>query len=323
MKRVMTVSSIWVLVVAFLFVPSAFAKDTYPERPISMVVWSTAGMGDTVTRTICQSVEKTLGQPVVIDTKPGAAGTIAINYALKQKPDGYTLCMTVTSNYIVTPHIRSLGYNVLTDIVDIATVCKYNFGLCVKADAPWKSYKDVVNYARKNPGKFKYACAGVGTIQHITMEMMAAQEKIKWTQVPFKSGGESVIACLGGHTDAVVQGSLDVLPQIKAGKLRMLLSVDGDKWPDVPNVPTMQEEGYDFAARSYITYMTRKGVPKPIIKKLEAAFQKATETDVFKQVLSQYNVPPGYMTGEAYEKYWKARYGKMGEELKKLGLIKK
>ena len=323
MKRVLTVSSIWVLMIAFVFVPSAFSQDTYPDRPISMVVWSTAGMGDTVTRTLCQSVEKILGQPVVIETKPGAAGAIAINYALKAKPDGYTLCMTVTSNYIVAPHMKDVGYDVLKDVADIAAVCKYNFGLCVRADSPWNRYEDVLKYARENPGKFTYACAGVGTTQHIAMERIAAKEGITWTQVPFKSGGESVIACLGGHTDAVVQGSVDILPQIKAGKLKMLLSLDGDKWPDVPTAPTILEKGYKFTAMSYISYMTRAGVPEPVLKKLRSAFKQAVEDPSFKEVLSQYNVPPAYMPGEEYQKLWKSNYDEMGKIIKKLGLAKK
>ncbi len=323
MKRVLTASGVLVAMVAFLFIPGAFPEEKYPSRPITMVVWSTAGMGDTVTRTICQAVEKDLGQPVVIETKPGAAGAIAINQALKAKPDGYTLCMTVTSNYLVAPHIRDVGYDVRKDVADIATVCKYNFGLAVRADSPFRTYEDVLKYAKENPGKFTYACAGVGVTQHITMEMIAAKEGIKWTQVPFKSGGESVIACLGGHTDGVVQGSVDMVPQIKAGKLRMLLSVDGDKWPDVPDAPTMKEKGYDFYAMSYIAYITRSGAPEPILKKLRDSFKKAVETPTFKEVLAQYNVPAVYMPGEEYQKLWKANYDSMGEVIKKLGLAQK
>jgi tripartite-type tricarboxylate transporter receptor subunit TctC len=323
MERLLKVFFVAVFLITVPLISNALSQETYPDRPITMVVWSTAGMGDTVTRTICKAAEKELGQPIIIETKPGAAGAIGINYVLKSKPDGYTLGMAVTSNYIVSPHIRDLTYYVMDDVVDILAVCKYNFALCVKADAPWNTYEDVLEYARKNPGKFNYACAGVGTTQHIAMERIAMKEGIKWTQVPFKSGGESVLACLGGHTDAVVQGSVDVLPHLRAGKLKMLLSLDGDRWPDAADVPTISEKGYDFTAMSYISYMAPKGLPEPIRQKLEDAFRKAMEDPSFVEVMNKYHVKATYMSGKEYTKLWKSQYDAMGKVLKTLGFVKK
>jgi tripartite-type tricarboxylate transporter receptor subunit TctC len=198
-------------------------------------------MGDTVTRVLCKNAEKELGQPIVIETKPGAAGAIGINYVVQSKPDGYTIGMAVTSNYIVNPHIRKLSYGTLTAITDILAVCKYNFGLAVKAGSQWNTYEDVIAYARANPGKFTYACAGVGVIQHITMERIAMKDGIKWTVVPFKSGGEAVVGVLGGHADAAVQGSVDLLPHLKSGKLKMLLVMDNKRWPDYPHYWIVQD----------------------------------------------------------------------------------
>ena len=329
MKEVMVMEKLLkvLLVVVFLMtvplVSNAISEETYPNRPITMVVWSSAGMADTLTRAISELAGAELGQPVVIETKTGAAGAIGINYVLKSKPDGYTLGMAVTSNYVVSPHMRNLKYNVLEDVTDIITICKYNFGLAVKPDAPWKTYEEVIEYARKNPGKFSYACAGVGTTQHIAMERIAKKEGIKWTQVPFKSGGEAVLAGIGGHTDAVVQGSVDLLPQFKAGKLKMLLSLDGDRWPAASDAPTITEKGYDFFAMSYISYMAPKGLPEPIMQKLHDAFKKALFDPSFVKLLAKYNVKPAYMSGKEYTKLWKSHYDAMGEVVKGLGLAKK
>jgi tripartite-type tricarboxylate transporter receptor subunit TctC len=323
MKKLLKLFGVGLLLTTIFGVDLALAQESYPNRPITMVVWSTAGMGDTVTRVLCKNAEKELGQSIIIETKPGAAGAIGINHVVQSKPDGYTLGMAVTSNYIVNPHIRKLSYDTLTSITDILAVCKYNFGFAVKADSPWNTFEDIIAYARKNPGKFTYACAGVGVTQHICMERMAMKDGIKWTVVPFKSGGESVMACLGGHTDSVVQGSIDVVPHIKAGKLKMLLSVDGSKWPDAPNVPTILEKGYGFSAMSYISYLGPKGIPDPIRQKLEDAFKKAMEDRSFEEVMKQFNVQSTFMSGKEYSTLWRSQYDEMGKVVKTLGLVEK
>ena len=323
MKKLLRIFGLEVLFIAILIIGSVWAQGSFPSRPITMVVWSTAGMGDTVTRVMCKNAEKDLGQPIIIETKPGAAGAIGINYVVQSKPDGYTLGMAVTSNYIINPHIRKLSYDTLTSITDILAVCKYNFGLAVRADAPWNTYEEVIAYAKKNPEKFTYACAGIGVTQHITMERIAMKEGIKWTAVPFKSGGEAVIACLGGHTDAVAQGSIDEVPHIKAGKLKMLLSLDGSRWPDVPNAPTITEKGYNFTAMSYISYLGPKGIPDPIRQRLENAFKKAIEDPSFTEVMNQFNVQSTFMSGKEYSALWRSQYDEMGKMVKTLGLVEK
>ena len=310
----------------FLIGPSVrigSAQGTYPDRPITVINTWGAGMSDTVARIICRIAEKDLGQPVIVENKPGAGGAIGANYALKAKPDGYTLGVPMSSAYIVLPHIRNLQYNPLTDAVDITTIFKYNFGLAVKADAPWKSFEEVIDYARKNPGKFTYATAGVGVTQHITMEQMAMKLGIKWTQVPFKSGSEAVVACLGGNTDAVVQGSVDELPHVGVGKLRILLTLEDKRWPDLPNVPTIMEKGFNFFAMSYMGLAAPKGTPEPIVRKLGEVFNKAKKDPSFIESLKKFHVDVGDLNGEEYSKLWRSKYEEMGKVIKALGLSEK
>jgi tripartite-type tricarboxylate transporter receptor subunit TctC len=299
------------------------AEEVYPNRSITVINTWGAGMSDTVARIICRIAEKDLGQPVIVENKPGAGGAIGANYALKAKPDGYTLGVPMTSAYVVLPHIRNLQYNPLTDAVDITTIFKYNFGLAVRADAPWKTFEDVIDYARKNPGKFTYATAGVGVTQHITMEQMAMKLGIKWTQVPFKSGSEAVVACLGGNTDAVVQGSVDELPHVSVGKLRVLLTLEDKRWPDLPNVPTIMEKGFNFFAMSYMVLAAPKGIPEPIVRKLEAVFNKAKKDPSFIDSLKKFHVEVGDLNGEEYSKLWRSKYEEMGKVIKALGLSEK
>lgn len=305
-----------------LLAREGLAQEAYPNRPITVIDPWGPGMSNTIARLVCKGAEKELGQPIIIESKPGAGGSIAMNYILKSKPDGYTLGTPMTSAYIIHPHLRQVQYNPF-DSVDITTIFKYPIGLAVRIDAPWKSFEEVIAYARKNPGKFTYSTAGVGVVQHIAMEQMAMQEKIIWTQIPFKSGGEAVAACLGGHSDAVVQGPMDELPHVKAGKLKLLLTLDDNRWPDYPDVPNILEKGFNFYSMSYMCLNAPKGVPESIIKKLEAAFNRAKKDPVFLKKLEEFHVPVSHLNGKEYSDLWRSKYEEMGKVIKGLGLQEK
>jgi tripartite-type tricarboxylate transporter receptor subunit TctC len=285
-----------------------------------MVSWTSAGMGDVLRRAACVAAEKELGQPFVMEYMTGASGTIMMNYLVKAKPDGYNLGTLTTSVLLIGPHMRKTTYNTLTDFTDIITIAKYNFGLAVRSDAPWKTYEDVIAYARKNPGKFRFTCVGVGVTQHITMEQIAAKEGIKWTLVPFKSVGECMMATLGGHVDAIVQGSVDLLPQLQAGKLKMLLVLNDSRWPAVPGVPQIREKGYDFAATSYISFLGPKGLPEPIRQRLEDAFRKGMKSPSYVELLKKFQTEGSDMGGKEYSALWKSQYDDVGKVIKSLGL---
>jgi tripartite-type tricarboxylate transporter receptor subunit TctC len=318
---------LFVLMVAVFMHPAFFGTEAllaadFPSKPITMIVWSTAGMADTLSRVLANNAGKELGQPMLVENKPGAHGAIGINQILRSKPDGYTLGMVVTSNLIIDPHVQDLPYDIRS-ATDILAVCRYNFGLAVKADAPWNTFEELLAYAKKNPGKFTYATTGVGSSQHIAMEQIAMKEGIKWTHIPFKSGGAATIACLGGSTDAVVQGSVDILPHLRAGKFKMLVSLDGSRWPDFPNVPEITEKGYNCAAISYISYIGPKGIPEGIRQKLENALKKAMQDPSFEKIIDQYKVQSAFVGGKEYSRVWRSQYDEMGRVVKALGLAEK
>ncbi len=305
-----------------LVVKDGLSAEQYPTKPVTVVVTWGPGMSDTISRSICKAAEKYLGQPIIVVNKPGAAGTIGMNYIAKAKPDGYTLGVPVSSAYVIHPHRRKVAYNAFTDIIDIATIFKYNFALAVRADAPWNTFEEVVEYARKNPYRFTYGGAGVGVPQHITMEQIAMKEGVKFTYVPFQTGPKATAACLGGHTSAVAQGSVNLLPHLEAGKLKLLLTLDDRRWPAFPNVPNILEK-YDFCGFSYMSLVAPKGVSESIIKKLQDVFSKAKKDPSFIAVLKKYQVEPGDLSGEEYSKLWRSRYDEMGKIIKALGLQQK
>lgn len=311
------------LVIALGLTPSgSMAQESFPSKPITLIIESGAGgMADVMTRAVARIAEKELGQPIVCENRPGGAMTVAKYNVLKAKPDGYTLGVATTATNINIPHMRDLPYNVHQDQRDLAVYFKYTHALAVKVDAPWKTFEEVVEFARKNPGKFTYATAGVGVTQHITMERIAMREKIKISMVPFKSGSEAALAALGGHTMAVAQGPADLVPHVQSGKLRLLLALNDNRWEVSPDIPTVQEK-YGFFGINYQTIYGPKGIPDAVASKLENAFRKAVHDPSFVQFAKSLQVVTHYMNGKDYEKFWKSEFDEMGRVIKTLGLAK-
>jgi tripartite-type tricarboxylate transporter receptor subunit TctC len=303
-----------------LFVGTGFSQSSYPDKPVKIITWTNTGTGDVIRRTHCLEAEKELGQPIVWEYITGASGTLMMNSLAKAKPDGYTLGTVATSVLLVGPQIRKTSYNTLTDFVDIIAIAKYTFALAVRSDAPWKTYEELLEWSKKNPGKFRYTCVGVGVTQHIAMEQIAEREGVKWTLVPFKTTGECMTATLGGHVDAIVQGPIDIVPQVQANKFKMLLVVGGKRWDVAPNVPNLTDKGYDFVVDSFISYNGPKGLPEPIRQKLENAFRKATKSSSYVQLLNKFGMEISDMGGKEFSALWKARYEQLGKTVKQLGL---
>jgi tripartite-type tricarboxylate transporter receptor subunit TctC len=312
------------LIIGFFPILDGLAREpNFPVRPITMICgWGAGGMMDLSIRTLSKAAEKELGQPIIVENKTGAGGVIAQSYVCKSKPDGYTLGVTVTSTYILQPHIRKVSYDPLIDVTDVMAYARYVTGFCVRADAPWKSLEDVISFSRKNPSKFNFAHGGVGTTQHISMEWIALKEGIKWTQVPFKSGPEAVMAVLGGHTYSVTQGPADVLPYIKTGELKMLLALNENRWPEAPEVPTIFEK-YKFCIPSYLGIYGPKEMPEAQRQKLETIFRNAMKDRSFIDTLNQGQIEIAYLGGKDYATKWKSRYQEMGKLLNSIGLVEK
>jgi len=314
------------LIVFFLitavFVRNSLSQEHFPNRPLTMIGGFTAGLTDTLIRSICKAAGEILGQPYIIEVKAGAAGLSCVNYVLKSKPDGYTIGVTGPSTYITLPHMMEVPYNPFTDITEICSIWQYNFGLCVRSDSPFKTYEDIIAYSKKNPGKFTYATPGVGMTQHICMERMAAKEGIKWTAIPTKSGGESVLQVLGGHVNACAPGTIDINPHIKAGTLRMLLILDDRPRPEFPNVPLISEKGYNFSAFSHGSFLGPAGMPEPRRQKLEDTFKEAMKDPSFTKLCETFQVDPTFMTGKKYREMWTSQYDDMGKAIRAMGLGK-
>jgi tripartite-type tricarboxylate transporter receptor subunit TctC len=323
-ERISRVFLVLALLVTVLCASESLSAAVYPDRPITMICGTAPGsMHDNLIRVISRAAEKELGQPIINENKPGAAGVIGKAFVAKANPDGYTLGTSVTSTYIVQPQMRKTPYDPFKDITDIMTFAQYNNGVCVKADAPWNSFEDVIAYSKNNPGKFSYGHPGIGIMPHIVMEHISLKEGIKWQQVPFKNGPEAMNAVLGGHVNACVAGSSDLIPQVKAGKLKLLFIISEKRWPTLPNVPTILEKGHDFYVFSLVGIYGPKGLPEPIRARLDGAFKNAMKDPAFQEMLKQYHIEESYLTGKEYSERWKKLYPPMGKILDTLGLVEK
>lgn len=323
-KKFLVIMLMTTLLIVTSFVTSGRTQGSYPDRPITLVVgFGAGGFTDLSARALAKASEKELGQPIVVENKPGAGAVIGKAFVLKAKPDGYTIGVTGTSTYILTPNIRQVPYNPLTDLTEIMSYVDMPFGLAVKADAPWKTFEELVADVKKNPGKMTYSTAGVGLAQHICMERMALKNEMKWTHVPFKSGPEAATATLGGHTHVVAQTMPDIFPHVQAGKLRLLLVISNKRLRDFPNVPTILEKGYGFDTFSSLNAYGPKGLPEPIRQKLEISFRNGMKDPSFIETLRQIGAEPSFMSGSEYSASWRSQYDEMGKTLKALGLVEK
>ncbi|RPJ37639.1 MAG: tripartite tricarboxylate transporter substrate binding protein [Deltaproteobacteria bacterium] len=301
----------------FLAFGSAALAQTYPAKPISLLMpWPAGGLTDLVTRALCEPASKTLGQPILVLNKPGGATSIALVQLMQSPSDGYTLGY-ITGSGIMMPHLQNLPYDVNRDFASIIRFIEFStLGVVVKADAPWKTMKDLIEYARANPGKVKYTSPAVGNPNHIAMESLAKEVGVKWVHVPSKSGAEIITALLGGHLDFAAT-SPEWKPHVLAGKMRLLATLGQKRSGTFLDTPTLIDLGYKTYAPSFGGLIGPKGLPQPIGDKLHKTFKEAMNDPNFQKTCLQFDVDPSYNSPEGLAKDIRdlsALYGKFVQE---------
>jgi tripartite-type tricarboxylate transporter receptor subunit TctC len=295
----------------------------YPAKPITLVVpWPAGGSTDIVMRAIADVASKSLGQPIVVDNKAGGSGTVGpATMAATAKPDGYSISQVPTTIFRM-PMMQQAFWDPIKDFSYIIHLSGYTYGVTINAESQLKSWKDVVDFAKQNPGKVTYATPGAGTTLHIGMEQIAQLEGIKLTQVPFKGGAETNAAVLGNHT--VLQAdSTGWRPLVDAGKLRLLMVWTGQRSPNFPGVPTLRELGYPLAVESPFGIAGPKGMDPKIIAKLHDAFKKAIDDPGVIATLAKYDMVPNYKNTEDYNKFVHEQIESERKVIESLGLAKK
>jgi tripartite-type tricarboxylate transporter receptor subunit TctC len=306
-------------VLAVFVVFSGIAMAEYPEKPITMYCsFSPGGTGDTSIRVLAADMEKTLGQRILIVTKAGGSGTVGLTILANDKPDGYTLCMGTTSGLMRIPLKMKVQYKPLVDFTCLYGYTMVASGTMVRPDSRYKTVKDFIEYARKNPGEVTFSSLGVGSPMHLIMEQMAMKENIKLVHVPYKGTAPSETACLGGHVDAVSAGDIH---RALDGQLRAILMHTKDRYERLPDVPTTMEMGYGYYNDTVLGVFGPAGMDPAVVKKLEDALDKAQETPAWKEWLEQFGTVNVKMRSAEFTKFIEEAWDREVKIQRGLGVI--
>ena len=302
--------------------PVVASAQAFPAKPIRLICpWPAGGATDAVMRALGDSVGKILGASVVVENKPGASGMLGPNELLKAAPDGYTLSQ-LTIGVARLPHMQKMQFDPLKDFTYIACLTGYTFGIVVRTDSPIKSIKDLVEFAKANPEKFTYGSPGTGTTPHLAVEEFAAKAGIKLTHIPFKGAAEGVQALLGGHVTSH-SDSTGWAPQVEAGAFRLLATYGSKRAKRWPNVPTLNELGYETISDSPFGIGAPKGMDAALTKRLHDAFKKTLEDPAVLASFEKYDQSVIYMNTADYTKFIADQYVKEKAVIERLGLALK
>lgn len=300
-------------------IPTLSLAQQYPTRPISYLVnRAPGGTQDLASRALTKAAEKFLGQPFIISNNGGGGGSVGMGILTKERPDGYRLAGHSTTALISIPQMRKVPYK-LEDFVPIVRFGVPQNGICVKSDSPWKTLKEFMEYAKKNPEKATYSTGGAGTSYHLAMEYIAQHDGIKWTHIPFPGSMPALTALLGGHVP-IQSGSTEFIPYVKAGSLRLLAVQGEERMKKFPDVPTMKELGYDYVSDVIFMVSAPKGIPPLILKKLEEAFRRATQNPEFIQIMDKIDIDISYRDSAQTKKFLEEAYPRLGHMIKALNL---
>jgi len=298
--------------------PIAFAQ-AFPSKPITLICpWPAGGGTDMHMRKFAEIARKHLGQPVLVENKPGASGTLGPStMAATARPDGYTLSQYPIS-VIRVSHMQKASWDPIRDFTFIIGITGYTFGVVVKTDSPFKTLNDLIAYARANPGKMSFASTGNGTSPHLLMEEVAMQAGVSFLHVPFKGNADSTQALMGGHVMAQ-SDSTSWGRHVDAGTLRLLVTF-GEKrtrW----DAPTAKELGLDIVSYSPYGFVGPAGMDPKVVRTLHDAFRKVVEDPEHTKVLQQLDQVQWYKSSEEYAKWAADTVKSERTTLERVGLL--
>ncbi len=303
-----TLFSFFALLTLF-FAGSQFVRaQEYPVKPVTLVnPMGAGGSHDLTMRAVASVATDYLGQPVIVQVRAGGGGAIGSELVAKASPDGYTLLAGGPGWNSTLPAVeeRSKGPD------DLVAVCRINYSptiLTVRPDAPFKTFKEMINWGKANPGKLVYGHTGPWGAADMPWKQIMRKTGITSRVVPHDGGGPALTAILGGHIDLTGGFAAQSLPHIKAGKLRVLAVLDYARDPDLPDVPTAREEGVDVVYLMWRGILAPKGTPRPIIDKLATAFRKMTEDRSVIDMLKRFGDGPNYLGPDEFGKIWREEY---------------
>lgn len=289
-------SAVTGLAISLVLATSAVANEAFPSRPITWVVpFGAGGVTDTASRVISKVMTVNAGQPVIVENRPGAGGIVGTEYVANAKPDGYTVLYASSGPMAVNPTLYKgkLSYDPLKSFVPVQALSKANMLIVVNPSAPFKTFPEMIAYAKKNPGKLNFGSPGQGTAQHLSAELLQAEAGIKMTHVPYKVGATQMSDLMSGVLDVSFEYPTVVRPYIEAGKLRVI-GMNGEKrLKNFPDVPSIAEMGYPNAQNAgWSAVAVPAGTPPEVVRKLASLIQGALKDPVVMKYLDSNDSVP-------------------------------
>ena len=306
---------------AFPAVHALAQSGPFPNRPIRLAIaFSAGGPTDVTMRQLADNAAKILGQPVVVENKPGAGGALPAIQLQSSPADGYTLAQ-IPLGVFRLPYTTKINWDPVKDISYILNVTGYAFGIVVPADGPIKTWADFVAYARANPGKLSYGSTGTLTSPHLTTELIAQQLGLQLNHIPYKGSADLMTSILGGNIMAAAD-STGFAPHVASGKLRVLNTWGDRRLEKFSDAPTLRELGLNIVQNSPFGIGAPRGTPPEVVQRLHDAFKRAMEEPSYVQALARYDMVPIYMGPAAYTKFAQDTFATEKALVEKLGLAK-
>ena len=304
-----------------VFAWSAASHAAYPEKDISVIVpYGAGGSTDVIVRTVSQHMQRSLGKAVVATNRTGAQATLGPALVAKAPADGYTMGALTYSAVAITPHLMPVPYTV-ESFDYIGAFGRYQFGLAVRADAPYKTLQEFVAHA-KNATKPVFFGSG-GAPNNLAFFALGRNTGAKFEEVTYKGGLESVNALLGGQVEAVIQAPSEILPHVKSGSLRLLASASPTRWKESPDTPTLNEAGHNVEIDSWVGFIVPAGTPVAARQALAQAAKAAVEDSHVRSSLSSMGVESSWMPGEQFKRNLADLHRAMPAQLKEAGMLGK
>lgn len=291
-------------VLAWSALSSAYAQTApanWPDKPIRFIVpYPPAGSADNIARFVADKLAPALKQTVIIENRGGAGGTIGADYAARATPDGYTFLVTPNAVLTITPHLRKLRYDALVDLVPIAKLTGSYSIATARKDAPFNTIPEMIAAVGKAPGKYTFGSAGPATATHLAGEMVKLGAGIDMLHVPYKGSGEALSDLMGGRIDMIFDPVS--LAQVKAGTVKALATTGKSRHPELPDIPTLKEQGLDVDMRGWFGVFAPKGIPNEIVQRMAAEIEKVMAAPGVREQLVMMSQYPDFMGPDAFAK---------------------
>ena len=316
MKRIVAMVALLILAA-----PAMILAQNYPDKPIRIIVGYTPGGGnDIAARLIAPKLSEALGQPVLVENKPGAGTNIAQELVARSAPDGYTLMLGSPAITINPSLYNNLPFNALRDMTGVSMFAQSANLLAVNPSLPAKNVKELIALAQSKPGKLTFSSSGVGSSQHLTGELFNLRAKVKMLHVPYKGTSPSMTAVLSGEVDMTFTNIPAALPHIKSGRLRIIANTSDKRAELLPDVPTLKESGVDVSTIVWFSIMAPAATPRPIIDKLAGVLMKMPHAPEMKKRLADLGAEPVGSTPDEFNKFLHEETAQWAEVIKAAGI---